>query len=235
MKPLCHFRIGAAPAGMVALCAAIFVSGALLSAPAGAQVAPTNKVAGDLLTAILAPTTPLLNWATDLLGVRYVKALVVSNSTDPSLAALRAAVLADGGSVYYHFVSVPALSVVLPANKVASIAARSDVQSISPNRLTLRMASTLEYTTGAIAPGVRTYSSSLLGGSSYSGLDGTGVGIAVLDSGIAWSHMNMKGPTGAPRVVRAVDMQRTGDATGSGARSWTLGIDLSALLAPGSS
>src|SRR5437879_3042311 len=129
MRPLCHFRISAAPASMVALCAAIFVSGALLSAPARAQVAPTNKVAGDLLTAILAPTTPLLNWATDLLGVRYVKALVVSNSTDPSLAALRAAVLADGGSVYYHFVSVPAL-LVLPANKVASIAARSDVQSI---------------------------------------------------------------------------------------------------------
>ena len=57
MKALCHFRISAAPAGMVALCAAIFVSGALLSAPARAQVAPTNKVAGDLLTAI--PHPPL--------------------------------------------------------------------------------------------------------------------------------------------------------------------------------
>ncbi len=81
--------------------------------------------------------------------MRHVKALVVSNSTDPDLVALRAAVLANGGSVYMRYVSVAALSVMLPANQVAAIAARSDVQGISPNRLTARTASLLEYATGA--------------------------------------------------------------------------------------
>jgi len=235
VKSLSRLRTAASPgmlARLGATCAAIFVSAALGSGPARAQTTTQGKVAIDLQRVIAAPLTPLLNWATDLLGQRYVKALIVANSTDPSLAALRAAVLANGGSVYYRFVSVPALSVMLPASKVSVIAARSDVQSISPNRLALRMGSTLEYTTGAIAPGVRTYGSSLLGGASYSGLDGAGVGIAVLDSGIAWSHLNMKGPGGmSSRVVRAVDMQKIGDGTKSGLRDWTPGLDLSSLLA----
>ena len=56
-----------------------------------------------------------------------VKVLVISNSSDPDLAALRADVVARGGSVYFRYTSVRALSVMLPANKVATIAARSDV------------------------------------------------------------------------------------------------------------
>ena len=52
-----------------------------------------------------------------------VKVLIVSdNSTDPDLTALRADVLARGGSVYMRYVSVRALSVLLPANQVAAIA-----------------------------------------------------------------------------------------------------------------
>ena len=56
--------------------------------------------------------------------------------------------LAAGGSIYLRFVSVPALSeVLLPANQVYAIAALSDVQSISPNRMTARSASVLEQAT----------------------------------------------------------------------------------------
>jgi hypothetical protein len=58
-----------------------------------------------------APTTPKLSWAKDINGSRYVKALVVANSADPDLVALRADVLAKGGSVYLRYVSVAALSV----------------------------------------------------------------------------------------------------------------------------
>jgi subtilisin family serine protease len=220
-------------AGMLArlgsVCAATLLFAVAAVPPARAQ-AP-SKIAADLLAVIAAPTTPVLNWANDVQGVRYVKALIIANdSADPTLAGLRAAVLADGGSIYYRYLSVTALSVMLPANQVGNIAARPDVQSISPNRLAWRTSSALEYTVGAIDPDVRTY-----GALSYSGLDGTGVGLAVLDSGIGWSHQNMKGPGGlASRVVHAVDVQKTGDGGSSGLRSWTAGVDLSALLAPGS-
>src|SRR5262249_22863083 len=141
------------------------------------QTAVTDKIARDLQTVIAATTTPSLSWVKDVHGIRYVKVLAVTDSADPDLVSLRSEVVARGGSVYFRYVSVAALSVMLPANQVASIAARGDVQSISPNRLTARTASTLEYTTGALASAVRTYSST----TSYAGLDGSGVGIAVLD------------------------------------------------------
>jgi hypothetical protein len=67
-----------------------------------------------------------------------------------------------------------------PAAQVAYIAARPDVVSVTPNRVTSRTASTLEAVTVVLTTGVRTSSSK----TSYSGLDGTGIGIAVLDSGI---------------------------------------------------
>ncbi|MBV8210527.1 MAG: S8 family serine peptidase [Burkholderiaceae bacterium] len=200
---------------------------ALAAAPARAvsgNGAP-SKIAIDLLGVIAAPTTPVLNWANTVQGVRYVKALIVANNNaDPTLAGLRAAVVADGGTVYYQFLSVTALSVMLPANQIANIAARPDVQSVSPNRLALRTSSTLEYVTGAISPAVRTY-----GRSAYSGLDGTGVGIAVLDSGIAWNHRNMSNAYGASRVVHAVNMTLTGDVGLGGLRAWTPGLDLASL------
>ncbi len=83
-----------------------------------------------------------------------------------------------------RYVSVAALSVMLPTSQVAAIAARADVLGVSPNRLTARTASTLEYATGTLTSNVRTYSSA----TTYSGLDGTGVGIAVLDSGVLEHH-----------------------------------------------
>ena len=173
----------------------------------------TDKIAADLQQVIAAPTTPTLSWAKDVNGMRMVKVLVVANSTDPDLTALRSDVLAKGGSVYFRYVSVAALSAMLPANQVAAIAARSDVQGISPNRLTARTASTLEYATGALTSNVRTYSSA----TTYTGLDGTGVGIAVLDSGIEQlQQRDDRRRRGASRVKRAVDFQKVGDATARG-------------------
>lgn len=58
-----------------------------------------------------APTTPTLNWAKDVDGIRYVKALIVSDSADPEPTSLRADVLAKVGSVYFRYLSVTALSV----------------------------------------------------------------------------------------------------------------------------
>ena len=218
--------------------------GALFAAPtARAQVAPLSKFANDLLfapvgsvvTAVLSPlfgrssAAPALpSWVKDINGVRYYKVLLVSDSSDPDLVDLRSSVLAAGGSVYYRYLSVRALSVMLPASSLAQFAARSDVQSISPNRPTARTASSLELATGA--------STSRTGnGNGVSKLDGTGVGIAVLDSGIAWNHYGMRAANQSSRVKRAVDFLKTGDASAVGVRDWTPGIDVSSAMVPGSS
>src|ERR1700740_2478444 len=211
--------IGRSTAGVVA-----FVLGLLSSLALAAPAPAWNKVADDLQDAIEAPTTPQLNWAQDVLGVRYVKALIVADSSDPTLAALRAAVLADGGTVYFQYLAVSALSVMLPANQVSNIAARSDVHSISPNRPTTRTASVLEYTTGALAADVRADASL-----SYIGLDGSAVGIAVLDSGIDRNHRDMKGPDGRSRVVRAINLRKAGNVWVVGTWGWRGGRDAQML------
>ena len=66
-----------------------------------------------------------------------------------------------------------ALAALVPADKVGGLAARSDVQSISPNRLMTRSASTLETVTGTAA--IRS-----TGSTNYNGLSGyTGRGIGM--------------------------------------------------------
>ena len=90
-----------------------------------------SKVAQDLRNVIAAPTTPKVNWVKDVSGVRYVKALIVSDSADPDLVSLRAAVMSTGGSIYMRYLTVRALSVMVPANKVYALAARSDVSNPS--------------------------------------------------------------------------------------------------------
>ena len=159
------------------------LAGLLALALSAAVVAPrfahaatlSSKIAADLKVVINASTTPVLSWTKDLGGVRYVKALIVSSSDDPELADLRNTVLANGGSVYFSYTSVRALSVMVPASKVNLLAARADVQGISPNRMTARTASTLEATTGTM--NVRT----LTFGRSTVTMDGSGVAIAVLE------------------------------------------------------
>ena len=136
--------------------AALLVAASLLLvAPALRAQTAASKIATDLQQVISAPTTPINSWAKDVGGRRLVKVLIVSNGTDPNLVALRNDVIAKGGSVYFRYVSVAALSAMLPANQVAAIAARSDVQGVSPNRLTARTASLLESTTGVLNASVR--------------------------------------------------------------------------------
>jgi hypothetical protein len=65
-----------------------------------------------------------------------VKAMSISNGSALDLSALRADVLAKGGTVYFCDGAASALWVLLPANQVGAIAMCSDVQIISPGRLT---------------------------------------------------------------------------------------------------
>jgi serine protease AprX len=215
---------------------AAFAASVLCASPLGvihvhaapAAVSASSKIASDLQQVLGSSEKLKTSWVKDIKGVRHVKVLVLSNSTDPDLVQLRSDILARGGSVYMRYTSVSGLSVLLPASQVANIASRSDVQGISPNRLTARTASTLEATTGAL--NLRSYS-----GSNYVGLDGAGVGIAVLDSGIMWNHENFMNGSSITRVRRAVDFQKVGDATAVGQKDWTVGVDVSASMYPGSS
>jgi serine protease AprX len=184
-----------------------------------------QRVAPDLLDAITAKKIDTKsNWIKEDRGVRLVKALVIANSSDVELTSLRAEVLAAGGSIYYRYVSVTGLSVMLPASRIAQIARRSDVVSMSANRMTSKTDSFLQTVTG----------SGSASRSKGTTLDGRGVGIAVLDSGVMAAHHSFDGGRGnfGSRVAKSVDFTQVGDAEISGARDWKAGIDASVAVMP---
>ena len=182
------------------------------------------KVARDLDDELVETRSPRAKWARDVNGVRHIQAIVVSDSIDPQMTDLRAYVLGIGGSVHAVHPAVHAITVQIKASKVRELSERSDVVSVSPNRATQRTASTLEATTGALTNNVRTGSTK----TSYTGLDGTGVGIAVLDSGVMKEHWAFADANAGYRVKRNVNMLNASLA------SWTTGSGSMTLPAPGS-
>ncbi|MBV8209587.1 MAG: S8 family serine peptidase [Burkholderiaceae bacterium] len=211
-----HRRLICLVAGVLASAAA------LVAAPAHAR---DHEVARDLQDAVDAPTTPSVGWARDLNGHRMVQVLVVSNSTDPAMTALRAFIVQSGGSVQKVHPATHALTVIVPASVVGALAQRSDVVSVAPNRPTHRTNSTLEMIAGALTSHVRGNSTK----TSYSGVDGSGVGIAILDSGVMKSHDAFLNSSGVTRVMRNVSMLN------STAANWTTGTNSTTSLMPGSS
>jgi hypothetical protein len=137
---------------------------------------------------------------------------------------LRAWVLARGGSVHAVHPWMRAITVQIRAGLVRALSQRDDVVSVSPNRVTQRTASTLESITGALASNVRTGSTK----TSYTGLDGTGIGIAVLDSGVMRSHEAFLNGSEVTRVKRNVNM------VNSSLANWTTGASGGSSLQPGS-
>src|SRR5258706_4795291 len=124
-----------------------------------------------------------------------VRALIQSNG--PPSSALTTAITAAGGSVVRQFTSINGLLADLPINKVLTIAGRSDVDRMSADHLSQQSSSHLEVATGADR--ART----------YGGLDGSGVGIAILDSGIMASHSefgNLGNLLGLSRVTAKTDI-----------------------------
>lgn len=110
---------GLCGAGRAAVAAAVAIVALCLARELRAQ---TARVASDLKKVIDAAATPNLTWARDVNGQRYVTALIVADGMDPEMTALRAAVVAPGGTVYLRFVSVTALSTLLPARSVEATA-----------------------------------------------------------------------------------------------------------------
>ena len=182
-----------------------------------------KKIARDLQDALDAPTTANVRWAREINGQRHVQVVIMSSASDPEMTNLRAHIKGLGGSVHVAMPGLRAVTATLPAAQVAKLAERSDVFTVAPNRATARTASTVESITGAVASNVRTHSS----GSTYTGLTGIGIGIAILDSGVMRTHDAFD--NGAARVKRNVNMLNTTVA------NWTTGAAGAASLMPGSS
>ena len=116
----------------------------------------------------------------------------------------------------------------LPAHQLAALAARSDVAGISPNCTVMRCASLLQSASGSSTGNVRSCSTSASGLVSYSGLDGAGVGIEVLDSSVMRAHRSFRNAAGQSRVLRNVNMRNANLA------DWLGGVDSTLSPAPGS-
>src|SRR5205807_4836526 len=115
----------------------------------------------------------------------------------------------SSGSVARTFQNINAITLNLPAQAIAALAARSDVNYVSIDRPT-KSTGHLETTTGADQ--ARSY-----GTSSTGTIDGTGIGIAILDSGIYAGHSSFGGSKS--RVVTSIDFtgeNRTDDPYGHG-------------------
>jgi len=199
----------------------------LMASSAFAQTSDTRrKVSADLQQVVNGGSIAGLAWARDTSAGRMAKVLVIARpGVDPDLAYVRGAVVAAGGTVYYRFISVNGVLAMLPVSRVMDIAARTDVDSISPNRLTARTKSLLEKATGA---------ADARGPGSSLDVDGTGVGIAFLDSGIMSSHAAFAGAIGS-RVKKSVDLTKVNESTLLGPLDWKGGYDFSKSIYPGSS
>ena len=186
---------------------------------------PKTKIARDLDDELAPARQPRARWARDINGVRHVQIVVVSNASDPDMTDLSAYVRGIGGAIHAAHPSIRALSIQIKASQVAALSSRSDVVSVSPNRATQSTAAnTLENVTGALGANVRSRANR----TAYSGIDGTGIGIAVLDSGVMKAHDSFGDASGARRVKRSVSMLNASTA------KWTTAGTSATSLMPGS-
>ncbi|HKP11708.1 MAG TPA: S8 family serine peptidase [Blastocatellia bacterium] len=129
-----------------------------------------------------------------------VRALIQTNGA--VTAALRQAITLAGGTVVRQFSSIDGLLAELPKSRLLDIAGRADVERISADHLAQQSASHLEAATGADL--LRAYKPLT---DSFNGLDGSGVGIAILDSGIMAGHNDFTGLLGlTTRVTASTDI-----------------------------
>ncbi|HYW70802.1 MAG TPA: S8 family serine peptidase, partial [Pyrinomonadaceae bacterium] len=129
----------------------------------------------------------------------------------PISSGLNSLLNSNGVHVRKVLLNLGASSVDLPANLVDTVASYSEVSFVSSDRPTQSMGH-LSATTGADA--VRVTS-----GINVSGVDGAGIGIAVLDSGIYSSHTNFLDKGNTVRVVYSQDFtgeNRVDDPYGHG-------------------
>src|SRR5258708_2131472 len=162
--------------------------GIMLNDSAHAQsVSAPNKVASDLREKVKK------SQPSDRVSV-----LIQSNSRWTN--SLDAAAADSGGSVTRSYSNLNTRAVSLPAGAVEALAARTDVKFVSLDA-DLKAQGHISSTTGADA--IRAQQDST--GASYT-LDGTGIGIAILDSGIHPNHASLKDGNNKSRIVVSVNL-----------------------------
>ena len=192
-----------------------------------AHAANAEKVSADLKKVLT--TGGNAKWTANTSKGQYFQVVISAESSDPSLASVRAAVLAAGGSVLYQYQATPALLAVVPASSIDALVARDDISYVVPNRAAHRTLSFEEQITGAGS----------LRASNPSAFTGAGIGIAVFDSGIDSCHAafggKMNGNSGtckaSGRISASADFTKMSSAS---LPDWTKAVDLSAGYAPGS-
>jgi serine protease AprX len=111
---------------------------------------------------------------------------------------LKSCLLKLGGRVHQVHPNLRVATVELPLGRVRELAAETDIEYVSPDR-PIEAFGHLEATTGADQ--ARTLA--MMNGVSW--LDGTGVGIAVIDSGVDSNHKLIRPTTGHPGIVASTD------------------------------
>jgi len=130
---------------------------------------------------------------------------VILQADDINNAESRALLRRNGVRINEAMAGVGAMKVELPLRAVTQIEASGKAQHLSLDR-NVNFLGHIETTTGAAA--VR--SSGTFSGSTSSTLDGSGIGIAVLDSSIFNSHHSFLGTDGNKRIVVNVDFTGEG-------------------------
>jgi len=168
---------------------------------------------------------------------RTVRLVVSLDGADP--AAVASQVTALGGEVRKYFRHVNHMLVVMPLDSIGALAEIEGIDYIAPDRDVSGVASQLETTTGASL--AYAYSQ---GGASAQGVDGSGVTIALIDSGVDGNHFDLRNSaSGKSRVLLSVDFTGTwflddpyghgthiaGIIAGDGSSSYTVGRDYTGM------
>src|SRR5438874_1776312 len=179
----------------------------LLSLSGGIMVGDRAKA--QLLGKPAKASSDLLKKAHSLSNTDTVKVIVQLRA--PMSSSLNSLLNSNGVHIRKSMQSLGAHAVDMPASIVDTVAAFDEVSFVSFDRPTQSMGH-LSATTGADA--VRTTN-----GINVSGVDGTGIGIAVLDSGIYASHIDFLDKSNNVRVVYSQDFtgeNRVDDPYGHG-------------------
>ena len=150
---------------------------------------------------------------------------VIIRSAGPWSSTLTNAVTGNGGTVSRSYTNFNLKMVNLPPAAVTNLASRSDVDYVTLDRSVKKLGH-VSLTSGTDAAGV-------MGGTTP--YDGSGIGIAVLDSGVNSSHVDFKDAAGLTRVIKSVDFtgeNRTDDPYGHGTHVASLAAG-NALVAQG--
>jgi subtilisin family serine protease len=169
------------------------------SGSGGGSSSAMKKLSPALQQVVNGTINTRLAWYDPTASTPYVQVLIQTYT--PDTAALRQDVTGRGGAVLNRFVSINGIQAWLPKSKILDIANRSDVERMTPDHIAEKSVSKLEKAVGILSS-LRTFDAAT---NSFTGLDGTGVGIAVLDSGVDPANGGFKDANGQSRIAAQAD------------------------------